>query len=527
MNTSTKHGSKLHKYAVTKVLISDKPDLKGDWLNVLILLLLYTIQGLQLGLTSAIPILLQSNKNVSYQDQAVFSLVMWPYTLKLLWAPLVDAVYIKKIGRRKSWLIPVQFIMGSFFLYIANDINDLLPETGKPNIEKLVRVFFVATFLVATQDIIVDGWALTMLKKNNVGYASMCNTTGLAIGSMIGSVWSTLLTSKDFCNKYVRTTPDTGGIVTMEQLLYVWGIMFMSITTLIAIFKKEKDCSLEDNHVKLNTFQNYRLLWDICKLPSVQIFAMALLTVKVGFAATDSVSPLKLIDAGVSKDDMMIINTSMYVAKIILPLIIARHTSGPKPMSLYLKATLIKLIWNIAFIMLIYYTPTLININGVINIPTFYYVILIVILSIQEILNYTMFVALLAFYSRISDPRFGGTYMTLLNTLSNLGNAWATFTALGMVDLLTFKECSFDSRNDCSTLDLQNMCTTDGGHCVVTVNGYYIEMVLSTIFGIFWYGIFKNILKNLQTKCPSQWLVNYVKQPITKNSKNVFSITVT
>lgn len=64
--------------------------------------------------------------------------------------------------------------------------------------------------------------------------------------------------------------------------------MFMSITTLIAVFKKEKDCSLEDNHVKLNTFQNYRLLWDICKLPSVQIFAMALLTVKVNFKSNHS-----------------------------------------------------------------------------------------------------------------------------------------------------------------------------------------------------------------------------------------------
>lgn len=55
----------------------------------------------------------------------------------------------------------------------------------------------------------------------------------------------------------------------------------MFITTLIAIFKSEKDCSLEDDHVELDTFQNYRLLWDICKLPSIQIFAMALLTVKV------------------------------------------------------------------------------------------------------------------------------------------------------------------------------------------------------------------------------------------------------
>ncbi|XP_026823340.1 acetyl-coenzyme A transporter 1-like [Rhopalosiphum maidis] len=527
MTTSTKYGNKHHKYVVTNVSISDKPDLNGDWLNIFILLLLYTIQGLQLGLTSAIPIILQSNKNVSYQDQAVFSLVMWPYTLKLLWAPLVDAVYIKKIGRRKSWLVPVQFIMGSFFFYIANDINNLLPETGKPNIEKLVCVFFIATFLVATQDIVVDGWALTMLKKNNVGYASMCNTTGLAIGSMIGSVWFTLLTSKDFCNKYLRTTPDARGIVTMEQLLYIWGITFMSITTLIAIFKREKDCSLEDDHLKLNTLQNYRLLWDICKLPSIQIFAMALLTVKIGFAATDSVSPLKLIDAGVSKDDMMIINTSMFVAKIILPLTIARHTSGPKPMSLYLKATLVKLLWNIVFIMLIYYTPKLIKVNGIIKIPTYYYVILVIILTIQEMLNYTMFVALLAFYSRISDPRFGGTYMTLLNTLSNFGNAWSTFAVLRVVDLLTFRECSFDSKNDCSTLDLQNTCKTEGGDCVVTVNGYYIEMVVCTILGILWYGIFKNILKNLQTKCPSKWLVNYVKQPITKNSKNVFTVTVT
>lgn len=69
MTTSKKHRNKQNKYAVTNISISDKPNLKGDWLNIFILLLLYTLQGLQLGLTSAIPILLQSNKNVTYQDQ--------------------------------------------------------------------------------------------------------------------------------------------------------------------------------------------------------------------------------------------------------------------------------------------------------------------------------------------------------------------------------------------------------------------------------------------------------------------------
>jgi len=55
----------------------------------------------------------------------------------------------------------------------------------------------------------------------------------------------------------------------------------MAITTLIAIFKNEKDNRLEDNHIKLNTFQNYKLLWDILNLPSIKILAIALLTMMV------------------------------------------------------------------------------------------------------------------------------------------------------------------------------------------------------------------------------------------------------
>lgn len=63
----------------------------------------------------------------------------------------------------------------------------------------------------------------------------------------------------------------------------------------------------------------------------------------------------------------------------------------------------------------------------------------------------------MAFFSRISDPRFGCTYMTLLNTLANLGYMWTSTAALGMIDVLTFKKCSLDSKNNCSTLDLQNV----------------------------------------------------------------------
>lgn len=43
-----------------------------------------------------------------------------------------------------------------------------------------------------------------------------------------------------------------------------------------------------------------------------------------------------------------------------------------------------------------------------------------------QISLYSMFVSIMAFGAKISDPKIGGTYMTLLNTVANLGGrtAW-------------------------------------------------------------------------------------------------------
>lgn len=50
-------------------------------------------------------------------------------------------------------------------MYMANNIDEWLPESGKPNIEMILCVVFFVNLLSATQTIVVDGWALTMLKK--------------------------------------------------------------------------------------------------------------------------------------------------------------------------------------------------------------------------------------------------------------------------------------------------------------------------------------------------------------------------
>lgn len=74
-----------------------------------------------------------------------------------------------------------------------------------------------------------------------------------------------------------------------------------------------------------------------------------------------------------------------------------------------------------------------------------------------KIAVYTMFVSIMSFFAQISDPTLGGTYMTLLNTICNLGGNWPTTVALWLVDPLTTKVCANNPDNDCGTIVLEKV----------------------------------------------------------------------
>lgn len=56
-------------HASSDEYVPENPNLRGDWLNFFLLLMLYTIQGVNYGLYGGISIILQSNKTVTYKDQ--------------------------------------------------------------------------------------------------------------------------------------------------------------------------------------------------------------------------------------------------------------------------------------------------------------------------------------------------------------------------------------------------------------------------------------------------------------------------
>ncbi|KAJ1527726.1 hypothetical protein ONE63_007684 [Megalurothrips usitatus] len=492
-------------------------DIRGDRSNIAILFLLYLLQGIPMGLAAAIPMLMQSH-GVSYKQQAEFSLVNWPFSLKLLWAPIVDSIYSNRFGRRKSWLIPAQFLIGFFMIFLGANVDAWLGEgdpgdpssksTG-PSVGLLTLMFFILNFLAATQDIAVDGWALTMLKRRNVGYASTCNSVGQSAGYFLGYVVFMALHSPDLTNKYIRTVPEPTGLVTISSFLNIWGWIFLTTTILVAILKREQAVHNPEHEPEpdLGFYRAYGLLWDISKLPSIRVLAIILLTAKIGFSACDAVTGLKLVDAGVPKEHLAFLAVLLVPLQIMLPIAICKYTTGSRPLNVYLTAVPYRLFFNLVAAAIVYFTPSLIY-NG--EVPLYYYGGLLLFYTFHQITLYMMFVSVMSFFVRISDPAVGGTYMTLLNTLANMGTTWPSTLSLYIVDSLTYRMCSsplFRGNNDCSSPSEVKACEAAGGVCGVQLDGYYVEMALCTVLGILWLWWAKPRIQALQTKEVQEWKV--------------------
>ena len=352
---------------------SSKGRFGGDGKNIAVLLFLYVLQGIPLGLAAAVPLIL-TNRHVSYRQQAEFSFAYWPFSVKLLWAPIVDSMYIKAFGRRKTWLVPVQYFIGITMFILAQNVDYYL-DSSPPDVFSLTCMFFFLNFLAATQDIAVDGWALTMLQRKNVGYASTCNSVGQTAGYFMGYVFYMALESY--------------GVLTLKDFLNFWAVIFIIATSLVAILKQEKDQSVvtddnEDSDVEdLGISGTYKMLYKIVFLPLMPMTIAFLLTSKIGFSAADSATGLKLIEAGVPKDKLAMLAVPMIPLQILLPWVISKYTTGPKPMDVFLKAFPCRLLMGLVFALVVYITPSFKNSDG--SFPVHYYGLVLFVYALHQV----------------------------------------------------------------------------------------------------------------------------------------------
>ena len=101
---------------------------------------------------------------VDLKTIGLFALVGVPYTIKFLWAPIVDAFQVPILGRllghRRGWLVLSQLLlMGAIvFLGFQDPVNAPLMVA--------LAAIIVAT-ASATQDIVIDAFRVEYLPTEN------------------------------------------------------------------------------------------------------------------------------------------------------------------------------------------------------------------------------------------------------------------------------------------------------------------------------------------------------------------------
>lgn len=177
---------------------------------------------------------------------------------------------------------------------------------------------------------------------------------------------------------------------------------------------------------------------------------------------------------------------------------------------------------------LVWVTPFLVT-DAHAGIPIYYYALVLICYSLHQVCVYCMFVTCMAFFAKISDPLVGGTYMTLLNTVTNLGGNWPATLALWFVDNLTFKECiggnSTITDNTCRDhleeevilvlgwevitefiIDVfKQLCTKNEGYCSTYLDGYYVETVVCAIIGTLWLSWARKHINYVQMLPDAAW----------------------
>lgn len=133
----------------------------------------------------------------AYAELGLFSLASLPYTLKLLWSPLVDSVYSRRLGRRRSWILPLQAAIGLLCMGLSPALAELL-EAPAVNVRAVTALVAGLVAVCATQDIAVDGWALTLADGEHVRSGSTCQALGLNAGYFTAFTGFLALSSPDF-----------------------------------------------------------------------------------------------------------------------------------------------------------------------------------------------------------------------------------------------------------------------------------------------------------------------------------------
>ena len=130
---------------------------------------------------------------VNLETMGVFSLIGLAYAFKFLWSPVVDRVRLPglwRLGRRRSWLVPIQALVGVVLIVLSR----LDPQAALGWFSLLAGL---AAFAAATQDIAIDAWRVEVADEvATLDVLSAIYQLGFRLATLMGGALALVLAAR-------------------------------------------------------------------------------------------------------------------------------------------------------------------------------------------------------------------------------------------------------------------------------------------------------------------------------------------
>ena len=239
------------------------------------------------GFSSGLPLLLTGStlkfwmreEGLDLTTIGIFGLVGLPYTLKFVWAPLMDHLIPPFLGRRRGWMLLTQIAL---FVAIAS-IAFLNPTA---NLTALAIVCLLITFFSASQDIVLDAYRRESLLDEELGIGSSIFIYGYRLGMLVAGAFAFFLADQDS--------------ISWQSVYAIMG-SFMLIGILTTLFAPEP--SLPSDPPSSFREAVTGPFVEFFRRPQALMILLFILLYKIGDSmGSEMISPL-MVDLGVSKTE--------------------------------------------------------------------------------------------------------------------------------------------------------------------------------------------------------------------------------
>lgn len=234
--------------------------------------------GLPLLLTGSVLQAWMAVEGVDLATIGLFSLVGLPYTVKFLWAPLLDRYTPALFGRRRGWLLIAQVALIASLIFLG------LSDPGQ-NLWLVALLAFLVTFFSASQDIVVDAFRREDLADEELGLGSSLYVNGYRVGMLLAGSGGLILSDfVPFSTVYL-----------LMGLAMILGL----IVTLLA--REPKVAAGTPTNLKEAVVEPFR---DYFQRPEAMLFLLFILLYKVGDAMASNMTMPFYLEMGFTRSQI-------------------------------------------------------------------------------------------------------------------------------------------------------------------------------------------------------------------------------